>query len=147
MKGALPIHVDPDGWQVQPYFTCLHTLGVAKVGRHGEGCACKSFGVGDVRIQISRDIVGKIIGVNHIVEVARGARIYRCRKPSRSSRDGTMVPLYPESIVVERNEFRFWTDKFLKIHVKPSTVAIFLGIHGLGFDAPATFGIHITCDP
>jgi hypothetical protein len=58
-----------------------------------------------------------------------------------------MVPLHSKSIVVERNEFRLWADKFLKIHVKSSTVAVFLGVHGLGFDAPASFGIHITCDP
>ena len=89
----------------------------------------------------------KVVGVDDIIEVARGASIHRSRESACSSCNRTMVPLDSESIVVEGNEFRLWADKFLKVHVKPSTVAVFLGIHGLGFDAPATFGIHITCDP
>jgi hypothetical protein len=57
-----------------------------------------------------------------------------------------MVPLYSEGIVVERDEFCLWADKFLKVHVKPTAVAVFLGVHGLGFDTPSSFGIHISRD-
>jgi hypothetical protein len=55
-----------------------------------------------------------------------------------------MVPQHSKGIVVERREFRLWADKFLKVHVKATAVAVFLGIHGLGFDAPSSFGIHIS---
>ena len=69
LKGTLTIHVDANGRQVQSYFTGLHTLGMSKVGRHGEGGACKSFGVGNVRIQVPSDIVGKVVRVDYVIEI------------------------------------------------------------------------------
>ena len=141
MKGALPIHVDPNGRQVQPYFTGLHTLRVSKVGRHGEGGARKCFGV-----QIPGHIIGEIIRVHHIVEVARGTRIHRSRESTRTSCNWTMIPLHTKSVVIEGNQFCFWTDEFLKIYVEPTAILVFFGVHRLGFDAPSSFGIHITRD-
>ena len=117
---------------------------MSKVGRHREGCACKCFGVRNVRIQIPGDIIGEVIRVHHSVEVARGTRIHRSGESSRTSCYWTMIPLHPKGVVIEWNQFRFWADEFLKIYVEPSVIPVFFGIHRLGFDSPASFGIHIT---